>query len=161
MRFDGLLLALFSLSLGLFSSLVFAQQSTGTVGVGATILADCQIQAGNLNFGDYDPLTNQAVESTSSVYVTCTKGANYTIAFGGGNSGNTGQRTMTNGVDTLNYNIYSDATFSSILGEGGQAVSGLGTGNSAPYTIYGKIPGGQTAAPAGNYSDVVNINVNF
>ena len=33
--------------------------------------------------------------------------------------------------------------------------------SSQAVTVYGRVPGGQTGAPVGSYSDVVNATINF
>jgi spore coat protein U-like protein len=69
---------------------------------------------------------------------------------------------MTDGTDTLNYELYSDAPRSSIWG------STLATGESytstsnaeTTYDIYGRVPALQDVG-AGSYSDTVTITVEW
>lgn len=121
-------------------------------------------------FGAYDTINN--LDIAIDYTVTCTKTAsgsepvNVTVTFSSG-SGTYATRTMSNGVSTLNYNLFKDAARTQIRGDG---TSGTVTGaasftltnsqptQSASGTIYGRIFGGQDVT-AGNYSTTGPITV--
>ena len=52
---------------------------------------------------------------------------------------------MVNGVNTLGYGLYSDATWTTNWGNTAATnwVSGTGTGAAQALTVYGQIPAGQ------------------
>ena len=74
------------------------------------------------------------------------------------------QRTLTKTGASLNYNLYTDSTYTSIWGDGttGTTVSGVGSNGSTGITktIYGSIPEGQDV-PAGAYTDSITITITF
>jgi len=77
---------------------------------------------------------------------------------------------MKSGTNTLSYNLYFDAAFTQIRGDGtGGSQVGGGTLTLTPSsrtqsvpasTIYGRIPAGQDVA-AGNYSDTIIVTVTY
>jgi spore coat protein U-like protein len=152
----------------------------GGVALDARAAADCSITAANLNFGNYDPLSNVADDSAGSVTVTCrlvSQGAariNYTVSISPGvNSGSATSRQMAAGTARLGYNVFTDPARSQVWGSGaggtviatGAMTVGPGVGNgsgqqSVTHTVYGRIPQLQDAAP-GNYADTLLITLTF
>lgn len=83
----------------------------------------CTISLSGLAFGTYSPGTPVAIDSAASIQVTCVgdpdPGQNgYTISIDGGSSGTAASRYMVSGVNTLSYNLYQDATFTTVWGDG-------------------------------------------
>lgn len=114
-------------------------------------------------FGSYNPLSSSAKDITGGITVSC---ANVdddlpeitSITIAKGSSSTYDQRTMSNGTSTLNYNLYVDAARTSIWGDGteGSAKQSLPAGSTnytETFTVYGRIPGSQSQATAGSYSD--------
>jgi spore coat protein U-like protein len=90
-------------------------------------------------------------------------------SFSTGSSGTYSNRTLRSGTNILNYNLYYDAGYSEIRGNGsggsytGSATLNLTAGNptqTATGTIYGKIPAGQNVAP-GTYTDTLVVTITF
>jgi spore coat protein U-like protein len=105
---------------------------------------------------DYDPTDPTTPnDATGALTVRATKGMSYKVYIGN-------DRTMTNGSDTLNYEIYSDPGYTAAWG------SSFGTGESytstsnAPSTktLYSRIPAMQ-AVPAGTYTDTVMLTLEW
>lgn len=128
----------------------------------------CNVSANNMNFGTYDIFSTTPLTSTMLFTVTCGngyRGGYLYITFGPGSSGTNTNRTMSNGTDTLNYNIYADAAHTIIVGDGTNnttyyyAYSGGGS-FSGSATVYGLLPAQQNVSP-GTYSDVVTITLYF
>ena len=83
-------------------------------------------------------------------------------------------RTLTSGAFTLNYNLYLDAAYTEVWGDGtgGSVVdtvtltrngNGNGNGNkqaNATATIYGSVAALQDATP-GTYTDTITVTVNY
>jgi len=70
---------------------------------------------------------------------------------------------MTDGSNTLEYNLYTDAGRTTVWGDGtASSVTAAGTGSGAQQslTVYGRIPASQSV-PAGSYSDTVTATINF
>ena len=115
-----------------------------------------------VNFGSYDVFSNAASDSTGNIDVNCLSGVGYTIGLSAGN-GTYEQRGMINGTHTLNYNLYTAANREFVWEDdttSGATVSGSGTGLSVNHVVYGRIPPRQNVR-AGNYSDTVNLIINF
>jgi spore coat protein U-like protein len=125
---------------------------------------NCTISTTPVAFGDYNVLAAAPKTSTGSVTYQCTLGVNIIVTLGRGSSAVFDPRTMRNGAEVLNYNLYREAAFQSIWGDG--------TGGSQTYsavaavlfpvtvTAYGQIPAGQNVA-AGSYSDAVVATIIF
>jgi len=111
-------------------------------------------------FGTYNPLNGQYVDSTGGVDVVCVPSAAYTISISPG-QGSYAARTMTNGAYHLDYNLYTSAARSVVWGDGtgGSSMVG-GSGTSASYPIYGRIPASQNVG-TGAYADVLTVTVSF
>lgn len=141
-----------------------AATATSVMAVSATVLTACVVVATPLTFGSYDT-TAGAVDASATVNVTCTGGANYTIALdtGAGTGATFASRKMTSGLNLLNYSVYSDTTHATVWGDGtlGSSVaSGTGSLGTVSHTAYGRIAGSQ-AVNAGVYADVVTVTLNY
>jgi spore coat protein U-like protein len=142
-----------------------AATATSNFQVTATVVNACSIAAGDLAFGTYSVVTGAAVNATSSILVTCTLGAGYTVALNAGATagGSYTQRRMASGGDTLSYNLYTDAARTSIWGDAtGSTATVAGSGNGLPQalTVYGQVLASQNV-PGGLYSDTVTATITF
>ena len=152
---------------GLFGfSSVQAASITTTFGVSATVLSTCStVTATALNFSDYDPLSGADKDASTTIDVTCSNGTPFIVKLGGGTNGNITQRKLKEdgGSDELNYNLYTDASRTTVWGDGstGQTVNGTGTGSAVQETVYGRIAGGQNSKAAGVYSDTITVTVDY
>jgi spore coat protein U-like protein len=125
--------------------------------------ASCTVSSSGVSFGSFSPLTDTSVDSTGSITVNCTDVSSYTITLSTG-SGTYSQRRMVAGGYYLYYNLYRDAAFQQIWGDG---ISGSSytvsltnpvNGQNNLHTIYGRIPlSSQRAAHVGSYSDTTII----
>lgn len=136
--------------------------------------ASCSASAVPTLFGSYNPLSASANDSTGSVTVTCGIHAiailqSYTVALSTGSSGSYAPRRMQSGAATLQYQLYRDAARSSVWGDG-TAGTALVSGGfllsvlvpvSATHTVYGRLPGLQTTAPPGSYTDTITVTVTY
>jgi spore coat protein U-like protein len=130
--------------------------------------AACNINSVSaISFGDYNVFSLVDNKSTGSFTVTgCSSGARtFKTTLSRGSANTFTVRTMLFGGESLNYNLYTDATYSSIWGSGSSGTSSVsttnsGSGTSSPIVIYGKIPAGQDAS-AGTYSDVITMTITF
>lgn len=146
-----------------------ASTMTTTFFVNANISPRCSsISSSGLDFATgYAPLSGQSATATGSISVLCAKDTYYEISLdvGQGSGASYGDgRVMTNGVDTLKYNIYTDASYSTVWGDGtsgSTVLTGTGDGSFQDYVIYGKIPESQTNASRGAYSDLVTATVSY
>lgn len=157
----GCVLALVASAVGL------AGTATGTFTVQAVINSACNVSASTLNFGAYNPASATALTGTSTVSVYCTNGSAYTTALNVGSGGGTfATRTLLNGSsDTLNFNLYRDAGYSQIWGDGSAStytVAGTGAGllTANTITVYGQIPVSQDK-PVGTYTSTITVTVSY
>jgi spore coat protein U-like protein len=124
------------------------------------------VTASLLDFGVYDPGSAGDMASTGSVSVQCGIGIlpAFSVSLSKG-SGSYAQRTLKNGANTLNYNLYADGGHMMVWGDGTggtvtQSLTGIITLGATAYTVYGLVGGGQRPAP-GDYSDTITVTVTF
>ncbi|MDP3295194.1 MAG: spore coat U domain-containing protein [Nevskia sp.] len=130
------------------------------------LLATCTASSSSVAFGGYDPISPSADFANGSVTVSCTGIGllvSYRILLSGGSSGSTANRTLSAGGNTLPYNVYTTAGYSTVwdnvTGVTGDFLIALG-GTSTAHTVYGRILAQQPAA-AGSYADSLVITVNY
>jgi spore coat protein U-like protein len=125
-------------------------------------------------FGVYNPLATTPTTSAGTIQVTCTSTnsgtttINITAAYSTGSSGTYTTRTMRSGANALNYNLYFDAAYTQVRGDGtggtqtgsAQLTLGRNQTGSVSGTLYGRMPAGQDAAP-GSYSDTITVTVTY
>jgi spore coat protein U-like protein len=157
-----------------------AMSAPANLTVSATVVSNCVIQAGALDFGLYDPMTVNATaprSASASVTLACTKGSSPSIAMDLGQHESSGSRYMritTAGLnDTLRYELYQPS--SPAPGSGCSDAGARPWGNSLgqtftpttpasraarSYSVCGTIPAGQGVS-MGAYADTVVATVNF
>lgn len=137
-----------------------AQTREGQFAVRAQVVKDCQVTTQDLNFGTYS--SERASTGSTPLSVRCTPGTGAVVKLDGGGSGNPQARRMT-GPANLNYQLYRDAGFTDPLnsaGQGFQLRAEENTGQAVIFTVFGQIPAGQQV-PAGNYTDIIRVEVQF
>ena len=134
---------------------------------GTLLAANCRITLnGSFAFGIYDPFNTAPVDITAAnfVSVTCKGNGAATIDLSTGNSGSYFPRTMSNGIDTLTYNLYTTANLTSVWGDGTGGTMDVSfpyQGNTTmSYSVYGRIPAQQDVT-SGSYNDSIIITVTF
>lgn len=143
-----------------------AATTTSNLSVTATVTSNCSVSTAPVAFGSVDVLSGTNYDATGTVSVTCTNGTAWSAAAGlGTGAGATfASRKMTSGANLLNYTLYTNAGRTTIWGDGTagtSAVSNNGTGAAQNFTVYGRVPLGQTAAQTGAYSDTVLVTVTY
>jgi len=143
-----------------------AATKTASFNVTATVANNCVISANPLALGDFDGTNNLA--ATSTVAVRCTNGTAYDVDLSSGSSANFAARTMSNGTDTLVYNLYTSTTYTNIWGDGSTGtvrVSGVGAGFAADtnLTVAGRLLASANTGPvgAGTYSDTIIASITY
>ncbi len=141
-----------------------AATTSDTLTVTATVVDSCSLSTSTLAFGTYDPASGTDTDATTTIDASCTTGTTFDIALDGGSSANISARTMSDGTNSLGYQIYTDTLRTTIWGDGttGSTAAGTGLGPLTPVTLtaYGRITAGQNV-PAGAYSDTVNVTLTF
>ena len=127
----------------------------------------CSTTITNTNFGTANLAPGTAVDTTATLSVSCTGMTNGMAikacpSFNAGTGGVSGtSRTMTNGANTLLYNLYSDAARSVRWGSATDAslgsvpvvtVTRSGSTGTGAATVYGRIAANQRSTQPGSYS---------
>jgi len=120
--------------------------TTTNFAVTSTLLATCAATANTLAFGTYTPGAG-ALTANGTVTVKCTKNSPYTVALNGGSTagGTVAQRLMASGANTLQYNLFTSAAFTTVFGDGsGTSKTESGTGGGmttgTAFTVFGQLP---------------------
>jgi spore coat protein U-like protein len=137
---------------------------------------NCTISATPMAFGTYDPSSTTALGPvTSTIAAQCTvppgnpitNGFTMSVSLSTGSSGTYTPRRMTSTPPggTVNYNLYTTATATTIWGDGtaGTATVALtipkitpGQSGAASALAYGFVPPLQVAPP-GDYADAISV----
>ena len=123
----------------------------------------CSVSTAGIAFGAYNPRSATARDSAGTINVDCPRNADVVISVSAGRSGTFTQRRMTNGASNLNYNLFTNAARSIVLGDGS---AGTGTFSiaklrgAASRTFYGRIPGSQNVS-AGAYGETLVVTVSY
>lgn len=149
-----------------FASPAFAGTTSTSLGVSATVNANCSVVANPVAFGIVDTLSATPVLGTGSIDVTCTSGTGWTATAdaGAGSGATLATRRMTFSGNTLDYMLYRDAGRTQVWGDGTSStftVTGTGSGALQSFNVYGRVPGSQSSAPPGGYNDTVGITITY
>ena len=138
----------------------------------AALGLDCSVSATGVAFGAYNPTNSSPTDATGNVHVHCTVIlvsvlSQINISLDEGGSGSFAPRKMSSGANLLSYNLYKEATHTTVWGDG-TGGTGIWTdnaliavfGTNIDHTIYGSIPAGQYVA-AGSYADTITVTVEF
>ncbi|HVP32460.1 MAG TPA: spore coat U domain-containing protein [Steroidobacteraceae bacterium] len=131
-------------------------------------ITSCTVSAIGVAFGTYTPMQATALDMNGTINIACTgvTGRNtVTIDLSTGASNNYLNRTLTAGAATLGYNLYFDAAYTQVWGNGtGGSVVGSATIRrrtpNASLPVYGAIAARQDPAP-GSYADTILVSVNY
>jgi spore coat protein U-like protein len=150
------------------------------VAAGQARAAGCAVSSSGLAFGAYQPLTfpgkltSSTVTSNASISVVCSgivSGGSYTIALGPSTVGS-GDRISTrylanaNGGDHMIFNVYREASYSTIWGDGvtaGNVLAGTippGDSNQL-HAVYGRIAASQNTLKAGSFSGSLTMTLTY
>ncbi len=149
-----------------------AGTATANLTVQVTIIASCTVAASTLNFGSAVAGTSltSVLQTTGSVFVTCTNGSPYAIGMGQGLNYSTTNRMVYGGTNYISYGLYTDSGFShawttaasnSTCTSANSCVIGTGTGSAISTPIYGQIPITSPAPAAGAYTDTVVMTITY
>lgn len=131
-------------------------------------IGSCTVSSSGVAFGTYTPLQGAPLQSNGTIDIACTAitgRTGITIDLSSGASGSYATRRMTVGASTLSYNLYFDAAYTQIWGNGtGGSVEGTArirrrTPN-VTLTVYGAVAAGQDPGPGG-YTDSITVSVNY
>ena len=135
------------------------------VGWSSRAEAACTISASGINFGTYSVFSAAPDDATGTVTVDCSStDNNVSVTFSTGASGTFTARTMKKGAESLAYNIFAEASRTTVVGDGtsGSVYFFSAHPGNPPQTITlsGRIPALQDVS-IGSYTDTVLASVNF
>lgn len=136
------------------------------VGVAPRAEAACTVSANGVSFGSYSVYAAGAATSTGTVTYNCgNKDKNIEIDLSAGSSGSFTTRTLKQGTDTLNYNLYTDPALTNTWGDGTGGTDSYikfnpANGVDVNVTIYGRAPPLQDVR-TGVYTDSIVATINF
>lgn len=126
---------------------------------------ECQVTVSPLNFGNYDTFSGGPRDATGKITVNCDAGLPFTVKLDQGEtpgrSFNPRELRAAGTRNNLKFNLYRDSARQEIWGDGTGntfVVTGTGTGNPIPLTVYGRIQPRQNV-PAEHYFDQINVIV--
>ncbi len=128
---------------------------------GGSAMAACSVTTTPVSFGTYLGANN--VSSTGTVATHCSGLPAVTIVQVRMDAGQnavgsfTARKMQSASGHRLNYNLYIDAAHTKIWGDG---TPGTFIQQGFNLTIYGLLPGGQTAVP-GTYNDTVLVTITW
>ena len=123
--------------------------------------ASCTVGATGVAFGAYDSLGATALDSSGTVSWSCDTSSSVSIALGRGSSSTYLPRRLASGPSLADYNLYLDASCSTIWGDGTEGTSTwTGSGTAGNIPIFGRVAPRQPLA-AGSYTDTVVITIVF
>jgi spore coat protein U-like protein len=133
----------------------FADTQTSTLNVSATGMANCRVKSvADISFGNYDPTVDTDTDAEGNFILKCTKGTVYDLYIDG-------TRAMTDGTDTLNYELYTDAGRNTAWPAATPGVGDTSASNADnQQMVYGRIPAAQDVG-VGTYTGSVTITLNF
>lgn len=150
-------------TVGTCATIGTSHATTAPFTVTATNTTNCAVGVAPLNFGTTGIL-RAALDAASTITVTCTNAAAYTVALDGGLSGATNptQRKMSQASATITYGLYQDASRVTPWGNsvGTNTMAGIGSGLPQTLTVYGRVPAQNTPSP-GSYSDTVVMTISY
>ena len=123
-------------------------------------LASCDVHTDGMNFGIVD--TERDSLATGELTISCTEPTAFAVAI---SSDGNGQRKMDGPLGgTLRYQLYSDASRSTIWGDDngdGHLIGGQSDGETInQLSVYGEIPS-QSPVAAGIYRDDLTLTILF
>ena len=126
----------------------------------------CTISATSVNFGTYNVFNGSNVDSTGTITYRCNGSAhNVTVGLTQGASATFSLREMQKGSEVLTYNLFLDASRTTIWGDGTSGTSMYQIANppnntNVNLTVYGRVAAGQDVS-AGTFSDTITAVINF
>lgn len=129
--------------------------------------ANCSVSVPTVNFGSFNAGNGRTTTVTASV--TCSSLVSllvsYTLRFSTGAANIYNPRNVVSGANKMNYNLYKDAAYSQILGNGTSSTVTITDSYllalgpvTKNYTIYASMPANSLAA-AGTYEDNITVTL--
>ncbi|MFC4860702.1 spore coat U domain-containing protein [Pseudomonas sp. JS3066] len=127
---------------------------------------------GSLSFGQFATLPADVNQVTTpgggSIILQCTPGLALTIALSAGaNTSNVSSgRLLAKGAETLRYQLYKDAGYSAVWGDGSNGATAMSLtfpvgGTSQTFPVYARLFSTAVMPSAGIYTDTVTVTITY
>ena len=134
-----------------------------------TAISNNAYDLGTLSFGTLgnlaSPVNVASSSGAGSIVLTCTPGMTVSVALDYGvNGGSSSQRYLkqVSGNETLAYQLYQDAAYSQVWGNGALARTIASfPASTQTYTVYARLFAVGSLPSAGNYRDTVTVTLSF
>jgi spore coat protein U-like protein len=121
--------------------------------------ASCNVSPQGVIFGSYDWLSPVPLDAVGNIRVVCDTSVSFSVALGAGNGSAAGRR-LTSGSEHLDYELYTNASRTSVWGDGITGSDVSVTGESVDLPVYGRIPPRQNV-PANTYFDTIMVTISY
>lgn len=129
--------------------------------VRAQVEKKCTVSASDMDFGSLNGLLETDRNTTSFLSLQCTHGTDYDIGLDEGQHYAGGTRRMADGNGNyVDYQLYQQASHATVWDKDNNTKAGSGNGQPENITVHGQVPA-QTTPPAGQYQDIIQINVTY
>lgn len=128
--------------------------------------AACTLSSTSITFGTYDVFQAGPSDSTGTITYRCDNNDHgIRITISSGSSGTFASRALQNGSETMAYNLFLNAAFTQVWGDGTGGTTTYFLHNppnkkDVPVTVYSRIPAGQDVA-VGSYGDTVVVTLEY
>ena len=126
----------------------------------------CVVSADAVAFGGYSVFDPQPTATAGTIRYTCTQPVEPpVIHLSAGHASSFAPRKMASTADSLDYNLFLDASCTTVWGDGTAGTSAYSgaaplSGQGYEVTVYGCIPERQNVR-AGSYSDAIVVTILF
>jgi spore coat protein U-like protein len=130
------------------------------VPINLTVVPQCIVQGGGKVWIPDYVQSSSDFNTAGNISLICTKNTSWSIAISGSYP-----RKMSATGGTVDYELYTDSSYTTILsngnGNGGSLISGIGTGGYQNIPIYSKIFGGQSLLANTNYVSYLTVILTY
>ncbi|MCU1760223.1 spore coat U domain-containing protein [Pseudomonas sp. 14P_8.1_Bac3] len=152
---------------------------SGQIHARLTIIAGCEVtnggssgspvsDFGTLDFGEQGPTWNAPIKATlgedgsGKLNVACNPSVTgFTVTIDGGAHGDGTTRRLSNGSQTLPYQLFLDASGNQSYSIGQQHNFAVTSGAQVPIPVFGAVVANTRAVPAGVYTDTLTVTLDW
>jgi len=152
---------------------------SGQIQARLTLIAGCEVtnganpdspvaDFGTLDFGQQGPTWNTPIkaslgdEASGKLNVACNPSVTgFTVTIDGGTHGDGTTRRLSNGSQTIPYQLFLDASGNRSYSIGQQHNFAVTSGAQIPIPVFGSVVANTRALPAGVYTDTLTVTLDW
>lgn len=152
---------------------------SGQIQARLTLIAGCEVtngadtsspvsDFGTLDFGQHGPTWDNPIkarvsdEASGTLNVACNPSVTgFTVTIDGGTHGDGTTRRLSNGRQTIAYQLFLDASGNQSYSIGQQHNFAITSGAQIPIPVFGSVVANTRALPAGVYSDTLTVTLDW